>query len=670
MIPQETVRQIIDTARIEEVVSDFVTLRRRGANYVACCPFHNEKTPSFYVSPAKGIYKCFGCGKAGSAVGFVMEHEHCSYVEALRYIAKKYHIEVVEEEESAEDIIRRQRSESLLLVSEFAETFFVDRLKSGEGKDLGHAYFRSRDLEDSTIAHFGLGWAPSGKTTLLDAARAAGYKDEYLLGAGLVVQKEDGSLADKFRERVMFPIHSLSGRVIAFSGRTLRSDNPVKYVNSPDTDIYRKGNILFGIWFAKGEIARQDSCIIVEGNVDLVMMHQLGIRNVVAPCGTSLTVGQLRLIRKFTSNIILMNDADRAGIHASLRDIDLILREGLDVKIVLLPEGEDPDSYARKHTLDEMQAYIAANAKNFLDFKSDLLLEDAGGDPLRKARLINEMADTLACIPDAIKRTVYLNAASEKFGVEADIILQRVNRTRTKLLEDERKERERARREADRNAQYAPGQDGYAPVEDFGDIPPEESGRIEPAGGYVPENRILAPIESELLKLLLVHGDTVIEFETDSPFYDPEVKPTVASLLSEGLGQGDMMFENSGYRAVYQAYMEAARAGSPHSEIISSLLNSQDRLLAGVVADKSIEKYRLSVQKLQASMTSTSSWLANELPKAILTYAERRLESRVDSLRRSIPTMDAGGEEAALKEIVSLQRKQARIRKNIKEKFK
>lgn len=665
MIPQETVQQIIDTARIEEVVSDFVTLKRRGANYVACCPFHNEKTPSFYVSPAKGIYKCFGCGKAGSAVGFVMEHEHCSYVEALRYIARKYRIEVVEEEESAEEIMRRQRSESLLLVSEFAQKFFTEQLHKGEGLDLGYAYFRSRDLEDSTIEQFGLGWAPSGQTTLVDAARAAGYKDEYLLGAGLAVQREDGSLADKFRERVMFPIHSVSGRVIAFSGRTLRSDNPAKYVNSPDTDIYKKSNILFGIWFAKSEIARQDACIIVEGNVDLVMLHQLGIRNVVAPCGTSLTVQQIRLIRKFTSNIILMNDGDSAGIHASLRDIDLILQEGLNVKIVLLPDGEDPDSYARKHTLAEMQGFIASGAKDFLDFKSDLLLADAGGDPLRKANLINDLADTVARIPDAVKRTVYLNAAAEKFGVESDIILQRVNRTRTKLLEDERKENERARREAER----APLQEDYEPVQDFGEIPPEDMNGME-AGSYVPENRILAPIEAELLGLLLTYGDTVIEFETDSPFYDPEVKPTVASLLSEGLEQNGFSFVNSGYRAVYEAYMKESDAGVEHSQILSSLLNSPDRLLARVTADNSIEKYRLSVQKLQASMTSTSSWLANGLPKAILTYAERRLESRVDSLRRAIPSMKDEEQVAALKEIVSLQRKQGRIKKNIKEKFK
>ena len=351
MIPQETVSLILDTAKIEDVVGDYVTLKRRGANYVACCPFHNEKTPSFYVSPSKGIYKCFGCGKSGTAVGFVMEEEHCSYVEALRYLAKKYHIEIQEEEESAEEIARRQRSESLLLVSEFAEKFFVSQLDTDEGRAVGRAYFRKRGLEDETVRKFGLGWAPSGRTALVDAALAAGYKMEYLLAAGVAVRHDDETVSDKFRERVMFPVHSVSGRVVAFSGRTLRSDNPAKYVNSPETEIYIKSRNLLGIYFAKSEMSRLDECILVEGNIDMVMMHQLGIRNVVASCGTSLTVEQIRLIRKFTENVTIMYDGDSAGIHAALRGITMVLSEGMNVKVVLLPDGDDPDSFCRKHTL-------------------------------------------------------------------------------------------------------------------------------------------------------------------------------------------------------------------------------------------------------------------------------------------------------------------------------
>ena len=353
MIPKATVDRILDATQIVDVVGDFVTLKRRGANYTACCPFHNEKTPSFYVSPAKGIYKCFGCGKAGTAVSFIMEHESLSYTEALKYLARKYHIEVVEKEETAEEIALRQRSESLMLVSEFAWNFFKDQLKTTEGRSVGYAYFKSRGLEDDTIGKFGLGWAPTGRDKLSKAAREAGYKEEFLIDTGLSVKRDDGTLADRFYERVIFPIHSVSGRVIAFGGRTLKTDKTVaKYVNSPETEIYVKSKSLYGIYFAKNEISRQDRCYLVEGYLDVISMHQLGITNVVASSGTSLTVEQIRLIHKFTDNVTIIYDGDAAGIHAALRGIGLVLKEGLNVKVVLLPDGDDPDSFSRKHTLD------------------------------------------------------------------------------------------------------------------------------------------------------------------------------------------------------------------------------------------------------------------------------------------------------------------------------
>ena len=432
MIPKETVDLILDTARVEEVVGDFVTLKRRGASYVACCPFHNEKTPSFHVTPSKGIYKCFGCGKAGSAVGFVMEYEHMTYPEALRYLARKYNIEVKEEEESAEQIAARQRSESLMAVSEFAREFFCKQLQSPEGKAVGYRYYRNRGIEDATIRQWSLGWAPSGKTALVDAARAAGYKDEYLVAAGLAIQQEDGGLVDKFRERVMFPIHSVSGRVIAYSGRTLKADNPAKYVNSPETEIYIKSRNLLGIYFAKSQIAKADRCILVEGNVDVVMMHQMGITNVVASCGTSLTEEQIRLIGKFTQNITIMYDGDKAGLHAAIRAISLILREGMNPRVVFLPDGDDPDSFSRKHTLEEIQAFIEEHEQDGIVFKTDLMLSEAGEDPLKKANLINEIADTVAEIPDAIKRQVYVETVARRFEIESDIIQERVRKTREK----------------------------------------------------------------------------------------------------------------------------------------------------------------------------------------------------------------------------------------------
>ena len=313
MIPKDTVDRILDTAQIVDVVGDFVTLKKRGANYIACCPFHNEKTPSFSVSPSKGIYKCFGCGKSGTAVGFVMEHESLSYVEALKYLAKKYHIEVVEKEESAEDIAQRQRNESLLLVSEYAGNFFQESMNTPEGQAIAYQYFRSRGLEDETIRKYGLGWAPLSRKAFTEAARAAGYKEEFLVETGLSIRYDDGRLVDRFYDRVMFPIHSVSGRVIAFGGRTLRTDKSVaKYVNSPETEIYVKSKSLYGIYFAKGEISRKDKCILVEGYLDVLSMHQLGIQNVVASSGTSLTVEQIRLIHKFTDNVTIIYDGDGA----------------------------------------------------------------------------------------------------------------------------------------------------------------------------------------------------------------------------------------------------------------------------------------------------------------------------------------------------------------------
>ena len=650
MIPKDTVDLILNTVRIEDIVGDFVTLKRRGANYVACCPFHQEKTPSFYVSPSKGIYKCFGCGKSGSAVGFLMEHEHSSYVEALRYIAKRYNIEVVEEEESPELLASRQRSESLLVVSEFAQKFFAEQLKSGEGKDVGLAYYHSRHLEDETIARFGLGWAPSGKDDLLQAARKAGYKDEYMLDAGLAVKREDGTLADKFRERVMFPIQSVSGRTIAFSGRTLKADNPAKYVNSPDTEIYRKSNILFGIYYAKNEISRQNECIIVEGNIDYVMLQQLGIHNVVAPCGTALTVQQVRLIRKFTDNILLMNDGDSAGIHASLKDIDLILYEGLNVRVVLLPEGEDPDSFSRGKSLEEVQKYIADNAKDFLDFKTDILLGEAAGNPLKKANFVNDIADTIARIPDAVKRSVYVNAAAEKFDVAADIIFRRVKVTRDKLLEDERREREREERLATVVEEPSAPADLPAPL-------PEK---------YYPENKILAAVEEDILTFLLQHGSEELHFETDSPYYDPETTDTVADFISATIESTGQPLANAGYRRVYDAYLDLYYEGHPQDEIIRTLLDSPDRTLAAIAGEYSTRRYQLSVSRLESSMTSMQSWLVNYVPRAMLTLVERRAASRLEEIRRAL--RDAPEEEqlALMKEMTTLQRRQKKLKENLK----
>jgi len=618
LIPKETVDQILDTARIEEVVGDFVTLKRRGSSYVACCPFHNEKTPSFHVTPSKGIYKCFGCGKAGSAVGFVMEYEHMTYPEALRYLARKYNIEIKEEEETAEQIAARQRSESLMAVSEFARQYFCDQLKQGEGRAVGYQYYRSRHIEDATLEQWSLGWAPSGKTALVDAARAAGYKDEYLVAAGLAIQQEDGTLIDKFRERVMFPIHSVSGRVIAFSGRTLKADNPAKYVNSPETEIYIKSRNLLGIYFAKAEMARQDRCILVEGNVDVVMMHQMGITNVVASCGTSLTQEQVRLIKKFTENVTIMYDGDKAGLHAAIRAISLILKEGMNPRVVFLPDGDDPDSFSRKHTLEEIQDYIRDHEQDGIAFKTDLMLEEAGEDPLKKANMINEIADTVADIPDAIKRQVYVDTVARRFEIESDIIQERVRKTREKM----RQEESRGRRDPERREE--------APVA----AAPREP---EPVPRAVQtEEGILKPSEQELLGFILRYGRTPLQFETDSEFYDPEGSQTVADFIDAALSGDDIKFSNKAYEATYNAYFALYDQGLDQDAIVLNLLNGEDRSVAAVAADLSSEKYELTVHNFSDALTTTDSWLVTYVPRAILVYHDKRISAQQADLKRQM----------------------------------
>ena len=658
MIPQETVNLILDTARIEDVVGDFVTLKRRGSSLWACCPFHNEKTPSFHVEPARGIYKCFGCGKSGTAVGFLMEYERLSYVDALRYLARKYHIEVQEEEESAEEIARRQRSESLLLVSDFARQFFNEQLKSGEGRSVGYAYYRSRGIEDETIAKWSLGWAPGGRSGLVDAARRAGYKDEYLVGAGLALQNEDGSLTDRFRERVMFPIHTVSGRVIAFSGRTLKSDNPAKYVNSPETEIYVKSRNLMGIYFAKSEIAREDRCILVEGNVDVVMMHQLGIGNVVASCGTSLTVEQVRLIKKFTENVTIMYDGDSAGIHAAERAVPMILDEGMNVRIVPLPDGEDPDSFSRSHSRDEVRAYITANEKDFIVFHTDRLLAQAAGDPLRKAGLINGIADTIAHIPDAVKRTTYAEAVARQFDMEVGNLLDRIGRTRRSLQEEALKAQEREERRRRNGLPPEPGLEDAPPVSDG------FSGNTAPA--WAEENRILGPAERDLLYFLLRYGCHELEFESDSEYYSgsEQDKPTVADFIRGALSDGSRM-ANAAYAAVYDAYFALYDEGLSQDEIVKRLLDAEDRRMAGVVSELSTEKYQLTVEAFERSLTTTGSWLVAQVPRAMLNYAERRLQDRYETLRRSLPDATPDTEPAILQEMIKVQAAQRRIRQKM-----
>ena len=663
MIPQETVDRILDTARIDEVVGDFVTLRRRGANLVACCPFHNEKTPSFYVSPSKGIFKCFGCGKAGSAVGFVMEHEHYSYVEALKYLANKYHIEVQEKEETVEDIAARQRTESLMLVSEFAQKFFVDNLlHTDEGRNVGLQYLHLRGLDDETIERFGLGWAPSGRTALADAALAAGYKAEYLVETGLCIQYDDGRLVDRFHERAMFPIHSLGGRVIAYSGRTLHNDtNIAKYVNSPETPIYVKSRALYGIWLAKGAISKADKCFLAEGNVDVVSMHQLGLGNVVASCGTSLTEEQIRIIKKFTGNITVMYDGDKAGIHAALRAIGMILKEGMNVSLVLFPDGDDPDSFCRKHTLEEVQAFIAENEKDFVSYMA-LVNPLPDNDPLRRANLINEIADTVALIPDAVKRSVFVDAVAQRYGVETRIIFERINADRRQMAEDERREAERARRRA-----AAGLQPDYDPSRPEAPAPSAPASPATLTMAALEENRTLAPAERELLGFILSDGTSILDFASDSDYYSgsEDDKPTVADFIRASLEADGISFSNKALRDTYDAYMREYDEGYEQEEIVRSMLNSPDRTVAFVAAELSMEKHQLTVKNFEDALTTKGSWLVNFVPKAILVYAEKRIEDRLSGLIKALAVAPEEEQLAIMAEMQKLSAAQKRVKVKI-----
>ncbi len=436
MIDQSTVQRILDTAEITEVVGEFVTLRRRGTNMIGLCPFHNEKTPSFNVSPSKGIYKCFGCGKGGSSVNFIMEHEHLSFVESLKWLAKKYHIEVQEKEESPEDIKERNDHESQIIVSEFAQKYFATQLWESEyGQAVGLSYFRERGFRDEIIKKFGLGYCPEGKEPFTNAALKEGYKMEYLEKTGLTIKKEEW-VRDRFSGRVMFPIHSISGRVIAFGGRTLSLEKSIaKYLNSPESDIYHKSRVVYGIFQAKNGIIREDKCYLVEGYTDVLAMHQSGIENVVASSGTSLTVDQIRLIRRFTKNITIIYDGDQAGIKASLRGIDLVLEEGINVKVLPLPDGEDPDSFSKSMSATALTQYIKENETDFIKFKTRILLTGIENDPLSRAKLITDIVYSISVIPEEIVRTEYLKECSRLLEVREDVLYNEIRKLKLKKNE-------------------------------------------------------------------------------------------------------------------------------------------------------------------------------------------------------------------------------------------
>lgn len=613
MIDRATVDRILDTARIEEVVSDFVSLKRRGANYIACCPFHHEKTPSFSVSPSKGIYKCFGCGKAGSVVSFVMEHEQMSYVEALKYLGHKYGIEVKEKEETQEDIQQRLHHESLLIVNDFAQKFYTEQLlKSDEGIAIGLSYFKERGFTDATIEKFLLGYAPNKRREFTHNAQRKGYKKEHLVEVGLTIERDGtGELLDRFYERVMFPIRSISGKVIAFGGRTLRKDKEVaKYINSPESEVYVKNKVLYGIYEAKQAIAREQKCYLVEGYTDVISFHQAGVENVVASSGTSLTTGQIQLIKRFTNKVTVLYDGDWAGIKASLRGIDMLLEEGLEIKVALFPDGEDPDSFARKHTREQLLDFLANNEEDFISFKQRLLQQELSKDPLQRARLIGEVVNSIAVIPDAIVRAVYIEQTASKLNIKEELLQQEVAKLRHKKQSENfyQQKREQERIERLQGIQDADNQT-YAVKEPQG-------GKNIP--GFV-VNTYCSEAEKEILYYLLKFGNLPIHVDEEFAYgMQQDEEQTVAQYILAQLQNDDLELQNLQYKEIFDEYYRLKEHES--DKVLRYFMNHPNGEVSKIVADLFIQPYTLTIQQFSKSLVPERNVLGRVVPKSILIY--------------------------------------------------
>lgn len=620
MIDQPTIDRILDATQIVDIVSDFVTLRKRGVNYVGLCPFHDDKTPSFYVSPSKGLCKCFSCGKGGNAVHFIMEHEQMSYPEALKYLAKKYGIEIKERELSSEEKLMQSERESLFIVNNFARDYFQNILKNHvDGRSIGMAYFRNRGFRDDIIEKFQLGYCTESHDAMAQEAIKKGFKKEYLVKTGLCYETDDHRLRDRFWGRVIFPVHTLSGKVVAFGGRVLSSATKgvkVKYVNSPESEIYHKSNELYGIYFAKQAIVKQDRCFLVEGYTDVISMHQSGVENVVASSGTALTPGQIKLIHRFTNNITVLYDGDVAGIKASLRGIDMLLEEGMNIKVCLLPDGEDPDSFARKHNATEFQKFIQDNETDFIRFKTNLLLEDAGKDPIKRAELIGNLVQSISIIPEAIVRDVYIKECSQLLRVEDKLLVSEVAKRRETQAEKQAEQRNRETRKnnAARDAAQAPLPDGVQPPYPE-DMPPYPMDGEIPNGGaplppetaeyvsYIPqegkEGQEFYKYERLILQIVVRYGEKVLCNVPDEE--GKEIPITVTEYVVNDLKEDELAFHNPLHRQMLTEAAEhihnegftAERYFLAHPNPIISKLSTE------LIADRyQLSKYHSKAQRL------------------------------------------------------------------------
>ncbi len=621
MIDRSTIDKVFDSAQITEVVQEFVSLRKRGVNYLGLCPFHNEKTPSFTVSPSKNIYKCFGCGKGGNPVNFLMELEHLSYTEAIRWLARKYHIDILETEESAEEIQQKNERESLLILTQYAQRVFVANLfEHREGQAVGLSYFKERGLREETLRKFGLGYALESRDAFTQKALQDGYKKEYLLGTGLSVQGEH-TLYDRFFGRVIFPVHDLMGKVIAFGGRILKKETKAaKYQNSPESEIYQKRKVLYGLFQAKRAIVQQDKCFLVEGYTDVLSMHQAGIEHVVASSGTSLTEDQIRLMKRFTSNITVLYDGDTAGIKAALRGIDLMLEEGMNVKVLLLPEGEDPDSFVRHHSTTEVSDFIRDNEADFIAFKTRLLLEEAMQDPLKMARLITEVVHSISLIPDGIVRSVYIKDCSRMLDADEKMLVREVSRRRRMHLE------ERHRKTS--GVSYAPSMP--APEEDWNLVASRSEDDLEMA-------------EKEVIRLMITYGDVSVWLSEE----EPDVK--VAAFFVREVEADELEWKNPLYRLVYQEIKQAVSEnrflGSRH------FITHNDPIISSLAADLLSPHHSLSsLWKTNEVYTRTEDLRLKEIvPVSLYELKSKKVMAMLRELQKSL----AGArEETQIRELM------------------
>ena len=632
MIDRATVDRIYAAANIVDIIGDYVTLKKKGVNYQACCPFHNEKTPSFVVSPSKGVYKCFGCGKGGNAVTFIMEHESISYPEALKIVAKRYGIEVEEREQTEEDVRRNNNRESMFALNGWAAEYFSKYLlNNAEGKTVGLSYFaQKRGFTDATIRKFGLGFCSAAGDAMSQAALAAGYKEEFLLSTGLTLKREsDGRLYDRFRDRVMFPVHNISGRVVAFGGRTLRTDGKVaKYQNSPESEIYSKTRELYGLYFAKKAIQQQGFAIMVEGYTDVISMHQAGVENVVASSGTSLTIDQIRLLNRFTRNITVIYDGDSAGVKATMRGIDMILKEGMNVRVVSLPVEHDPDSFARAHTAEQVRDYIARTEEDFLSFKAKMLMREAGNDPIRRSEIVGDMVNSIVQIPDSIQRSIYIKECARTMDVDENVLIAEVARKRAVQTGDKQTEEFIRRQQAQLQREERPEVD---------------LSRTATAGSGVDT------LEYELVKYLLMAGHKCYEVMEARQ----AVQINVAEEILRSIEADNISFLNPIYNQILQTYREQwHRLGVGVEVPAEYFVNHPDPEVCNMSVDimTSDDNYVASGiwQQKDVHVESEEEILAVGVPKAIMLYrsklVERMINTELERLRSGALTEEEEAE--------------------------